>query len=154
MRLSRSLVVGAAAVALTIGSAVAVCAKPPPRPPAPAAVAPPPAPGPIVETPYQFGAAGPVTVYKAAREPDRFVVFISGDGGWNLGVVDMARQLARMDATVVGVDIRHYLRTAQAAKASTLYPAGDFSSLSQAVSYAHRGPDVVEVDDGLDFIAE
>lgn len=134
MRMSRSLVAGAAAVALTVGSAVAVCAKPPPRPPAPAAVAvAAPAAGPIVETPYSFGAAGPVTIYKSGREPDRFVVFISGDGGWNLGVVDMARQLARMDATVVGVDIRHYLRTAQAAKAATLYPAGDFSGLSQAV---------------------
>ncbi|WP_411288495.1 AcvB/VirJ family lysyl-phosphatidylglycerol hydrolase [Phenylobacterium sp.] len=74
-----------------------------------------------------------MTIYKAAKEPDRFVVFISGDGGWNQGVVDMARRLARMDATVVGVDIRHYLGAAQATKAGTLYPAGDFSSLAQAV---------------------
>lgn len=136
MWLSKSLFVGAAVVALTVGSAMAVCAKPPQRSPA-AAAGPPPAPtateGAIAEIPYSFGAPGAVTIYKASREPDRFVVFISGDGGWNLGVVDMARQLARMDATVVGVDIRHYLRTAQAQKSATIYPAGDFSSLSQAV---------------------
>lgn len=87
----------------------------------------------IVESSLTYGASGPVKVYKASAEPDRFVVFISGDGGWNEGVVDMARQLAGMDATVVGVDIRHYLRAAQAGSGSTIYPAGDFSGLAQAV---------------------
>ena len=98
-----------------------------------AAVSAPAASGPIVETPYKFGASGTVTIYKASKEPDRFVVFISGDGGWNQGVIDMARELARMDATVVGVDIRHYLKQAQATSGATLYPAGDFSELAQAV---------------------
>lgn len=87
----------------------------------------------LIESDLTFGASGPVKIYRASAEPDRFVVFISGDGGWNQGVVDMARQLAGMDATVVGVDIRHYLKAAQAGKAATLYPAGDFSGLAQAV---------------------
>lgn len=87
----------------------------------------------ISKTALRYGATGPVTVYRTSKEPDRFVVFISGDGGWNLGVVDMARQLAHMNATVVGVDIRNYLRTAQAGKSGSIYPAGDFSSLAQAV---------------------
>ena len=93
----------------------------------------PPAAGALLETTLQYGATGPVTVYQTSKEPGRFVVFVSGDGGWNLGVVDMARQLARMNATVVGVDIRHYLRTAQSGRSATLYPAGDLSSLAQAV---------------------
>ncbi|CAN7155767.1 hypothetical protein LJR164_000145 [Phenylobacterium sp. LjRoot164] len=135
MSWSSAFVAGAAVVALTVGSAAAVGARPGPAPGLSQALqaasgggAPK-----LAETAYSFGAAGPVTIYKTGREPDRFVVFISGDGGWNLGVVDMARQLAGMDATVVGVDIRHYLRTAQAAKGAAIYPAGDFSSLSQAV---------------------
>lgn len=89
--------------------------------------------GSIVETAYKFGASGAVTIYKNSKEPDRFVVFISGDGGWNQGVVDMARELARMDVTVVGVDIRHYIKQAQATSGATIYPAGDFSELAQAV---------------------
>ena len=87
----------------------------------------------LTEGQLTFGASGPVKIYRASAEPERFVIFISGDGGWNEGVVDMARQLAGMDATVVGVDIRHYLRAAQAGKGATLYPAGDFSGLAQAV---------------------
>lgn len=140
MWLSKSLLVGAAVVALAVGSAMTVCAKPPHSSSSVPSAAPTAAgsvqTGAITETPYRFGAAGAVTIYKAAREPDRFVVFLSGDGGWNLGVVDMARQLARMDATVVGVDIRHYLQAAQAQKGATIYPAGDFSSLSAAAQKA------------------
>jgi len=88
---------------------------------------------PLTESSFSFGPAGAVTIYRASPEPDRFVVFVSGDGGWNQGVVDMARQLARMNATVVGVDIRHYLHAAQSGQAASLYPAGDFASLAQAV---------------------
>lgn len=101
MKFSKSLVAAATALAL-IGAS----------PAAPAGKAAPVV-GAMTESAYAFGASGPVTIYRTTREPDRFVVFISGDGGWNQGVVDMARQLARMDATVVGVDIRHYLKTAQ-----------------------------------------
>lgn len=89
--------------------------------------------GAMSETTLPYAATGPVTTYRTSKEPARFVVFISGDGGWNLGVVDMARQLAHMDATVVGVDIRHYLRIAQSGRSATLYPAGDFASLALAV---------------------
>ncbi len=38
------------------------------------------------------------------------ILFVSGDGGWNQGVVDMARELAGMDALVAGIDIVHYLK--------------------------------------------
>ena len=137
------LLTGTAVLALGIGASAICEASTAAMPRAvvartPVAVAAKPAPvarwsGAISETTLQYGASGPVTIYRASKEPDRFVVFISGDGGWNLGVVDMARQLAHMNATVVGVDIRHYLRSAQAGKSTSIYPAGDFSSLAQAV---------------------
>jgi type IV secretory pathway VirJ component len=61
------------------------------------------------------------------------VLFISGDGGWNLGVVDMARELAGLNALVVGVDIRHYLRSLETSQEKCVYPAGDFEALGQFV---------------------
>jgi type IV secretory pathway VirJ component len=80
-----------------------------------------------------FGPFGQLAIYKTSPEPKNFVIFISGDGGWNLGVVDMARELASMDATVVGVDITHYLRAAQTAPGSSFYAAADFQNLAQYV---------------------
>lgn len=135
---------GTAALALGIGVCAVARATEPARPgpvvartavaaPREPAAARAPASGPLIESALAFGAFGPVKVYRPAREPDRFVVFISGDGGWNQGVVDMARQLARLDATVVGVDIRHYLRTVQAGNAASIYAAGDIASLAQSV---------------------
>ncbi|MBX3482725.1 AcvB/VirJ family lysyl-phosphatidylglycerol hydrolase [Phenylobacterium sp.] len=132
MNLIRTLIAGAAVAALTTATFAATRPPAPPAPPAPAPLAAAPANGPMTETGYRFGPAGPVTVYRTSKEPGRFVVFVSGDGGWNQGVVDMARQLARMDATVVGVDIRRYLAQTQAG-AEAFYPAGDFAALAQAV---------------------
>jgi type IV secretory pathway VirJ component len=60
-------------------------------------------------------------------------LFISGDGGWNLGVVDMARTLASLDALVVGVDIVHYVRELGKSNEKCSYPAADFELLSKFV---------------------
>ena len=38
----------------------------------------------------RFGRFGTGTVYRESPHPCHVVLFISGDGGWNLGVVDMA----------------------------------------------------------------
>jgi type IV secretory pathway VirJ component len=80
-----------------------------------------------------FGRFGTVTVYRATPHPDNVVLFVSGDGGWNLGVVDMARELASLDALVVGTDIVHYLKQLEASAGPCAYPAADFEALSQFV---------------------
>jgi hypothetical protein len=54
---------------------------------------------------------GTLTVYRSTPRPAHLVLFVSGDGGWKLGVVDMARELAAMNALVVGIDITHYIKT-------------------------------------------
>ncbi len=36
---------------------------------------------------------GALTVYRTTPRPAHLVLFVSGDGGWKLGVVDMAREL-------------------------------------------------------------
>src|SRR5437764_3090715 len=54
------------------------------------------------ESVLSFGRFGPVAIYRRAPHPKNVVLFISGDGGWNLGVIDMAEALAGLDALVVG----------------------------------------------------
>ena len=77
-----------------------------------------------------FGRFGQITLYRTSPHPNQVVLFVSGDGGWNKGVVDMARSLAGLDALVAGIDITHYLRSLRAEKASCTYPAADFENLS------------------------
>jgi type IV secretory pathway VirJ component len=80
-----------------------------------------------------FGRFGPVTLYRGAASPANVVLFVSGDGGWNLGVVDMARSLAGLNALVAGIDITHYLRELARSPEECLYPAADFEELSKFV---------------------
>jgi type IV secretory pathway VirJ component len=80
-----------------------------------------------------YGRFGPVVVYREREHPARVVLFISGDGGWNHGVLDMARSLASLDALVVGVDIRRYLAALERSGGPCGYPAADFEALSQWV---------------------
>lgn len=77
-----------------------------------------------------FAPFGTVTLYRNAPHPAQVVLFVSGDGGWNRGVVDMARSLARLDALVAGIDITHYLRELAKERGSCNYPAADFENLS------------------------
>jgi len=85
------------------------------------------------ESTLRFGAFGSVTLYRPAGTPQRVVLFVSGDGGWNQGVVDMARELPAMGALVVGVDIRTYLASLAASSEKCSYAAADFEKLSQFV---------------------
>jgi len=85
------------------------------------------------ETTAQFGRFGKVSVYQPSARPAHVVLFVSGDGGWNLGVVDMARELAALDALVVGIDITYYLKQLENSSESCVYPASDFELLSKYV---------------------
>ena len=73
---------------------------------------------------------GAVTIYRGSGEPRDLVLFISGDGGWNLGVVSMAESLADQGAIVAGVDIRHYLAQLEKSRQQCVSPAMDFENLS------------------------
>ncbi len=89
---------------------------------------------------FRFGPFGPVVVYRYREHPARVALFVSGDGGWNLGVVEMARELATMDALVVGIDIRRYLRSLESSKQPCSYPAGDLEQLSQWIQHKLEYP--------------
>ena len=47
------------------------------------------------ESVLSFGRFGAVAIYRQTPHPSHVVLFVSGDGGWNLGVVDMAKTLAK-----------------------------------------------------------
>jgi type IV secretory pathway VirJ component len=73
---------------------------------------------------------GPSMAYVPREPTSRVVLFLSGDGGWNLGVVDMARRIAP-EAVVIGISLPKLIRAAQNA-GGCWYPAGDLETLSHA----------------------
>ncbi len=90
------------------------------------------------EETFTFGRFGTVTAYYRSLKVSRVVLFVSGDGGWNRGVVDMARTVASLDALVVGVDIRTYMKSLATSSEKCAYPAGDLEQLSQFVQKKYR----------------
>jgi type IV secretory pathway VirJ component len=84
-------------------------------------------------------AFGKVALYAPKDAPDEVVLFLSGDGGWNLGVVSMAERVRDLGALVVGIDIRAFLRSLEASKGCA-YPAGALEELSRAVQLHRKLP--------------
>jgi type IV secretory pathway VirJ component len=78
-----------------------------------------------------YGRFGPISIERGDGEPRDVVLFLSGDGGWNLGVVSMARRLADKGAVVAGIDIRHYLAQLEKSSEKCVSPAADFENLSR-----------------------
>ena len=90
------------------------------------------------ETRLPAGRFGTVTVYIPAGTPRSVAIFLSGDGGWHLGVINMARALTGIGAVVIGVDTRQYLSalrkaTQRESPARCQMIAGDFENLSHRV---------------------
>ncbi len=90
---------------------------------------------------FSFGAAGRVTLYRPAGSPQQVVLFVSGDGGWNLGVVGMAEHLRGLGALVVGIDIRAFFANLQRSSAACAYAAGDLEELSRALQLRFKLPE-------------
>ena len=109
------------------------------------------------EVSLTFGRFGKIALYYETPHPTNVALFVSGDGGWNLGVVDMARQLASLDALVVGIDITHYLKELAASNEECHYPASDFEELSKFVQLklnfpSYRTPVLVGYSTGATLI--
>lgn len=85
------------------------------------------------ETGIRFGRFGELILYQRSERPARVVVFVSGDGGWDKGGKELARELATLDALVVGVDINYYLKQLESSPEPCVYPAADFEMLSQYI---------------------
>jgi type IV secretory pathway VirJ component len=77
---------------------------------------------------------GQAHLYSPPHRVDRAVLFLSGDGGWKLGVVDMARRASRVaDAVVAGVSLPAYLKAALTERVPCWCPACDLEEIGKAV---------------------
>jgi type IV secretory pathway VirJ component len=85
-----------------------------------------------------YNTFGKVIIYQPANIPDAFVLFVSGDGGWNEGVVDMAKNITAQGALVAGIDITHYFNSIKSSKAKCYYPAADFEELSLTIQKRYK----------------
>lgn len=87
------------------------------------------------ERSFEYGTQfGTVSLYLPPGKPKAVVIFLSGDGGWHLGVIDMARHLRDQGAAVAGVDVRRYLADVAATRGSGCrYMAADFETLAHRV---------------------
>ena len=84
---------------------------------------------------------GPVTVYRPRdlAHARGVVLFVSGDGGWKLGVVDMARRLDDR-AIVAGLSMPAWQKRAETHPGSCWYPSGDLEVAAQALEKMYRLP--------------
>jgi type IV secretory pathway VirJ component len=91
-----------------------------------------------------FDSFGTVTIYRPAAPPRELVLFLSGDGGWSLGVVSMAQHLADQGAIVAGIDIRHYLAHLEKSSESCVSPAEELKKLGSDLNAALKLPQPIE----------
>jgi type IV secretory pathway VirJ component len=122
-----SAVARAAVVVLLVASSSLAAGDPPAKTrPQPRAL-----PAGILQKTMSLPGVGSATVYMPSdlSRAKRVVLFLSGDGGWELGVVDMALRLAP-SAIVAGISVPAY-QHASAHGGSCWYPAGELETASQ-----------------------
>lgn len=88
-----------------------------------------------------YGRFGKLTIYQPPIAANNLVLFVSGDGGWEYGVVNMARFLAEQGALVVGIDSKQYRANLAHQKTGCLYPAADFEQLSMMLQKKYHFTD-------------
>ncbi len=87
---------------------------------------------------FLYGSFGKLTMYVPKEKPRALVLFVSGDGGWQSGVINMARFLAGQGALVAGIDAKHFVVSMANSKKDCSYPAADFEQLSMALQKKYR----------------
>jgi len=92
----------------------------------------------VQESTDNFGPFGTLHIYRNSEQPKHVTLFISGDGGWNLGVIDMARSLVELDSMVVGIDITHYIKQLNVGSEKCIYSAAHFEALSQYLQKKYK----------------
>lgn len=85
-----------------------------------------------------FAAFGKVAIYHPTGVPASFVIFISGDGGWNMGVVDMTNNIVVQGAMVAGINIKTYMKNIKSSKSKCYYPAADLEEISLTIQKKYR----------------
>ena len=132
MRSIRYTLAGATALAAIIGLAL----LPQPHSAAQASAAQlAPAPKVLVGSSLHLAEIGNVTTYKPQGQVRGVVLFLSGDGGWNLGVVDMARALTEQGVAVAGFSTPAFLKSLEANHDRCVNPNFALTALAQDVEH-------------------
>lgn len=84
---------------------------------------------------YRFAPVGDVSIYRSTGPIRGVVLLLSGDGGWNLGVVDMTKALTRQGVAVAGVSTPAFQHGLEAGKDGCINPNFALSALAQDVEH-------------------
>jgi type IV secretory pathway VirJ component len=96
----------------------------------------------IEERRMRLPIVGDSTIYVPADPTHRAILFVSGDGGWSKGVVDMARRAAiGAPAVVAGLSYPTLRKSALQSKGPCWYPAGDLEVIGQSLEKQLRFPE-------------
>jgi type IV secretory pathway VirJ component len=80
-----------------------------------------------------------VMVYAPAGNATSFVLFLSGDEGWNAEVESMAQALVQQGAMVAGIDLPQFKANLESDRDQCESPDGDLENLSHFVqAYVHN----------------
>ncbi len=74
---------------------------------------------------------GKLAVYHATDEPKGVLLFASGTGGWNAELAAVAREAAKLDYVVAGIDLNDYLNRLDRLDAACADPATDLDRLNR-----------------------
>ncbi|MBO9662158.1 hypothetical protein [Dokdonella sp.] len=123
------------ALAFCLGSSAIVCTASPGSKAPPAArkskPKPPPPRDAQVDRWLEIAGFGEVALYKPKGEPRGLVLFASGDGGWNLGVTDMAHEAVALGYWVAGFSTPRFLKELDAADAACSDADGRLAALGR-----------------------
>ncbi len=90
-------------------------------------------------------------VYAPPAQPSSFVLFLSGDEGWNRRAEGFAEQLAQQGAMVVGIELPQFKASLEADGGDCVFPDGDLENLSHFVqAYFHNSSYLAPLLVGLD----
>jgi type IV secretory pathway VirJ component len=92
-----------------------------------------------------------LAVYSPPAQASSFVLFLSGDQGWDKRAEGFAQQLTQQGAMVVGIDLPKFKAVLEADGAECVFPDGDLENLSHFVqAYFHNSGYLAPFMVGLD----
>jgi len=91
-----------------------------------------------------YGPFGKVAVYFPAKKPTSVALFVSGNAGWESGVISMAKNIAGQGALVLGIDALSYKKSLAKSISGCLYPAADFEDLSMMIQKKYNFPEYLK----------
>lgn len=81
-----------------------------------------------------------VHIYRPKSDVQHFVMFFSGDGGWDDGLADIARSLAAQGTLVAGIDTSDLFEELEKDGGKCVFPVGDMENLSHFIQAYYKLP--------------